>query len=852
MEMNNFLSSIFCSESCESTATQRSLLEFGNLQEHLEKILAEHKNESKIIYSEQERANLDGRIGPDVVKIDVHGRCGNMEVSENLELDSESNFSSLRANVCICRGKWMFEVLLGTRGIMQLGWATVNCQFTNEEGVGDTSDSYAYDGHRVRKWNLSASAYGEEWMAGDVIGCAFDVDNGVISYYRNGVSMGVAYSDVPRGAGIAYFPAVSLSYCECCQLNFGATPFIFPVDGFKPLQDPPKMELGQAKELFEFLDRLLPSPERIPHLPPSLSGRSGTLALLTSSHVFEKLAPLLVEAYIVEGLLIPFLLNSCSSTVDPSEFHPGVKRMLDLMWTCMEDFELHPCLKHLFYGLLKVYWHRPVLADFKTQRESLSLMLSTLHHERTRAFWLNMKNFPLKFCYFMHIRPPDDSVLLELFPLAIYEEKEASIFAEDASVEDKETCLKDCEKLQKKVQVLENIHVEMCKVLLQDERPENSTSTRSSFLEKFRKYLQDNMVVALSSHPPSSCSGPVLTCFFHRYMQAIKWHWNKRCEESGSDITSENLFVPVNAFVDKSINYFELSRIGGITSHLRKSHSDRLRHVTERKSETNLGSSFDEASCNSGCSSKLDMSLIEAVDTLIMLYFFGVHRQFSKVRSVRDNLHQNIKALRETENKITKCPKNKSDVLVELERSCKVFAKETKNCTRQMFWVRSLIFTSEKQKDVHWMLKTALKTLQAAQEDSTMLDFVPEFYIEAVCSSYSALRNLFSPTVPFGDLPDGEDLLNGMASFFAENFCESKIVNPDLRDTLIQGLVTFSCYPDCVKALEQLPQSTQDSVVRTLMAAYEKRTWVQTTWILIRFWKSCGLVSIILFKAGIT
>ena len=30
-----------------------------------------------------------------------------------------------------------------------------------QEGVGDTADSYAYDGHRVRKWNLSASAYGE-------------------------------------------------------------------------------------------------------------------------------------------------------------------------------------------------------------------------------------------------------------------------------------------------------------------------------------------------------------------------------------------------------------------------------------------------------------------------------------------------------------------------------------------------------------------------------------------------------------------------------------------------------------------------------------------------------------------
>ena len=48
-------------------------------------------------------------------------------------------------------------------------------------------------------------------------------------FSRNGVNMGVAYTDVPRGAGIAYFPAVSLSYCESCQLNFGATPFMYPL-----------------------------------------------------------------------------------------------------------------------------------------------------------------------------------------------------------------------------------------------------------------------------------------------------------------------------------------------------------------------------------------------------------------------------------------------------------------------------------------------------------------------------------------------------------------------------------------------------------------------------------------------
>ena len=29
-------------------------------------------------------------------------------------------------------GKWMYEVFLGSKGIMQLGWATVRCRFTNE------------------------------------------------------------------------------------------------------------------------------------------------------------------------------------------------------------------------------------------------------------------------------------------------------------------------------------------------------------------------------------------------------------------------------------------------------------------------------------------------------------------------------------------------------------------------------------------------------------------------------------------------------------------------------------------------------------------------------------------------
>jgi Kip1 ubiquitination-promoting complex protein 1 len=55
----------------------------------------------------------------------------------------------------------------------------------------------------------------------------------------------VAFNNVRRHRkGLAYFPALSLSHGEHCTLNFGNTPFQYPIEGFKPLQDPPPPSLG--------------------------------------------------------------------------------------------------------------------------------------------------------------------------------------------------------------------------------------------------------------------------------------------------------------------------------------------------------------------------------------------------------------------------------------------------------------------------------------------------------------------------------------------------------------------------------------------------------------------------------
>ena len=76
------------------------------------------------------------------------------------------SFSSVSGIFPKTAGKYIYEAQLQTAGVMQLGWMTPSTIFTSEDGVGDSRDSFAYDGKRLRKWNVSSVHYGERWTAG--------------------------------------------------------------------------------------------------------------------------------------------------------------------------------------------------------------------------------------------------------------------------------------------------------------------------------------------------------------------------------------------------------------------------------------------------------------------------------------------------------------------------------------------------------------------------------------------------------------------------------------------------------------------------------------------------------------
>lgn len=135
-------------------------------------------------------------------------------------------------------GAWYYEIQLIEAELYQLGWATPETLFnpSGEEGVGDTKDSFAVDGCRLRAWTAERNRrYGESWNRGDIVGCFVDLERRFIGFSLNGKYLGDAFTDIPQfSRGIC--PAMTIDKFQRISFNFGLTPFKFPpLPPFRPV-----------------------------------------------------------------------------------------------------------------------------------------------------------------------------------------------------------------------------------------------------------------------------------------------------------------------------------------------------------------------------------------------------------------------------------------------------------------------------------------------------------------------------------------------------------------------------------------------------------------------------------------
>ena len=93
---------------------------------------------------------------------------------------------------------------------------------------------HGYGGTGYRSHNLVSEPWGAPCANGDTIGVALDLDAGTLSYYKNGVHLGIAFTGI-TGTIHACVQGASDGAGQTSTTNFGATPFAYaPPAGFYP------------------------------------------------------------------------------------------------------------------------------------------------------------------------------------------------------------------------------------------------------------------------------------------------------------------------------------------------------------------------------------------------------------------------------------------------------------------------------------------------------------------------------------------------------------------------------------------------------------------------------------------
>jgi len=196
--------------------------------------------------------------------------------SDNLTAMNEKGYRMTRASFGVTEGTWYYEIeILSHSGNTRLGWSTEKGDV--QAPVGYDKYSYSYRDKEGTKFHQSrGKSYGEPYGPGDIVGCLIRLppkeqekkENSIIKtptpekkdkialtsrkeedddepeplpgseivFYKNGVSQGVAFSNIGKGT---YYPAAALYWGATVRFHFGPNFQRPPLENisFRPVND---------------------------------------------------------------------------------------------------------------------------------------------------------------------------------------------------------------------------------------------------------------------------------------------------------------------------------------------------------------------------------------------------------------------------------------------------------------------------------------------------------------------------------------------------------------------------------------------------------------------------------------
>jgi len=131
------------------------------------------------------------------------------------------------STIAMLSGKWYCEMTVNAVGAESSIGISKGINVMNPY-IGSTVDSWGYYSNSGQKYtNGGATAYAASYTTGDIIGCSFDADNGILSFYKNGSSLGAAYTGLTDGPYYFAVEGRTATSANDVIMNFGQKPFAF-------------------------------------------------------------------------------------------------------------------------------------------------------------------------------------------------------------------------------------------------------------------------------------------------------------------------------------------------------------------------------------------------------------------------------------------------------------------------------------------------------------------------------------------------------------------------------------------------------------------------------------------------
>ncbi|KAL7712996.1 SPRY domain containing protein [Entamoeba marina] len=197
---------------------------------------------------------VNGEIDADTMKHKIVSFNGNVKKGFfNKEYTITNFFPTVMSDLGTNKGKCVFQMIVQTPGLMQIGMTSRTDEFDRTRGIGDFKYSFAYDGWRTCVWNEGQTTYGPHWKKGDVVSFCVDFDQRNIRVFLNDKDLGIAFDKFFDGQELpVFYFGVTGTSGQSFIINYGEYPLLFKekFEEYQPIaQQPHKGNIKEAELL---------------------------------------------------------------------------------------------------------------------------------------------------------------------------------------------------------------------------------------------------------------------------------------------------------------------------------------------------------------------------------------------------------------------------------------------------------------------------------------------------------------------------------------------------------------------------------------------------------------------------